>query len=58
MLIGINGGYFPAICRVCFIFSGDFYALNFLRRLNFSLNYFEQMNWSGGSLLTVSQMKI
>ena len=20
MLIGINGGYFPAICRVCFIF--------------------------------------
>ena len=20
MLIGINGGYFPAICRVCFIY--------------------------------------
>ena len=20
MLIGINGGYFPAICRVCFLF--------------------------------------
>ena len=23
MLIGINGGYFPAICRVCFLFSQD-----------------------------------
>ena len=21
MLIGINGGYFPAICRVCFVFN-------------------------------------
>ena len=31
MLIGINGGYFPAICRVCFliaalIFSAGYYG--------------------------------
>ena len=29
MLIGINGGYFPAICRVCFVSSGAIFFVSF-----------------------------
>ena len=41
MLIGINGGYFPAICRVCFEFvvalriPNHFPAQNRVNRLNY-----------------------
>ena len=43
MLIGINGGYFPAICRVCLLIAasaitGGYYsAPNFLQFKEFEL---------------------
>ena len=42
MLIGINGGYFPAICRVCLAIST---ICRHARRVGFSTVFTDQLHW-------------
>ena len=53
MLIGINGGYFPAICRVCFLQFDD--TKKWCNVTSVTEVHFEKM-WSANLVLTFSKV--